>query len=70
VILILFFAFLTCQALVQFTDVETASAARSALDGRSIPRYLLSAHVGSCSLRMSYSAHTDLNIKFQSHRSR
>jgi polypyrimidine tract-binding protein 2 len=58
------------QALVQFTDVETASAARSALDGRSIPRYLLSAHVGSCSLRMSYSAHTDLNIKFQSHRSR
>ncbi|KAF5961811.1 hypothetical protein HYC85_003020 [Camellia sinensis] len=27
-------------------------------------------HVGSCHLRISYSAHTDLNIKFQSHRSR
>lgn len=58
------------QALIQFTDAETASAARNALDGRSIPRYLLDAHVGSCHLRISYSAHTDLNIKFQSHRSR
>ncbi|CAH2055338.1 unnamed protein product [Thlaspi arvense] len=71
------------QALVQFSDVETASAARNALDGRSIPRqaqtlyacpltpvYLLPEHVASCNLRMSYSAHTDLNIKFQSHRSR
>jgi hypothetical protein len=26
------------QALVQFSDANTASAARSALDGRSIPR--------------------------------
>ncbi|CAI0388447.1 unnamed protein product [Linum tenue] len=33
-------------------------------------RYLLPEHVGSCNLRISYSAHTDLNIKFQSHRSR
>ncbi|XP_039059562.1 polypyrimidine tract-binding protein homolog 1-like isoform X3 [Hibiscus syriacus] len=58
------------QALIQFTDAETASSARDALDGRSIPRYLLPAHVTSCHLRISYSAHTDLNIKFQSHRSR
>ncbi|KAG5247653.1 hypothetical protein OIU76_029883 [Salix suchowensis] len=58
------------QALIQFTDAETASSARNALDGRSIPRYLLPEHVGSCHLRISYSAHTDLNIKFQSHRSR
>ncbi|KAG8662350.1 polypyrimidine tract-binding protein homolog 1 isoform X1 [Manihot esculenta] len=58
------------QALIQFTDAETASSARVALDGRSIPRYLLPEHVGSCHLRISYSAHTDLNIKFQSHRSR
>ncbi|KAH0460309.1 hypothetical protein IEQ34_010972 [Dendrobium chrysotoxum] len=58
------------QALIQFTDAETASAARNALDGRSIPRYLLPQHVTSCHLRISYSAHTDLNIKFQSHRSR
>lgn len=58
------------QALIQFTDAETASAARNALDGRSIPRYLLPEHVSSCHLRISYSAHTDLNIKFQSHRSR
>lgn len=33
-------------------------------------RYLLPEHVESCHLRISYSAHTDLNIKFQSHRSR
>ncbi|KAK6928178.1 RNA recognition motif domain [Dillenia turbinata] len=50
------------QALIQFTDAETAASARNALDGRR--------HVGSCHLRISYSAHTDLNIKFQSHRSR
>ncbi|KAF6171832.1 hypothetical protein GIB67_007353 [Kingdonia uniflora] len=58
------------QALIQYTDAETAASARDALDGRSIPRYLLPEHVGSCHLRISYSAHTDLNIKFQSHRSR
>ncbi|KAJ8750248.1 hypothetical protein K2173_014163 [Erythroxylum novogranatense] len=58
------------QALIQFTDADAASSTRNALDGRSIPRYLLPEHVGSCHLRISYSAHTDLNIKFQSHRSR
>lgn len=58
------------QALIQYSDAQTASAAREALDGRSIPRYLLPEHVDQCHLRISYSAHTDLNIKFQSHRSR
>ncbi|XP_026658833.2 polypyrimidine tract-binding protein homolog 1-like isoform X4 [Phoenix dactylifera] len=58
------------QALIQYSDAETASNARNALDGRSIPRYLLPEHVTSCHLRISFSAHTDLNIKFQSHRSR
>ncbi|XXG87678.1 hypothetical protein AAC387_Pa11g2307 [Persea americana] len=58
------------QALIQFSDSETASSARNALDGRSIPRYLLPDHVNTCHLRISFSAHTDLNIKFQSHRSR
>ncbi|CAM6003500.1 unnamed protein product [Sphagnum balticum] len=58
------------QALVQFSDSNTALAAKSALDGRSIPRYLMSDHVGPCHLRISFSAHNDLNVKFQSHRSR
>ncbi|KAG2709706.1 hypothetical protein I3843_05G230100 [Carya illinoinensis] len=58
------------QALVQFSDTETASSAKNALDGRSIPRYLLPEHVGPCTLRITYSAHTDLSVKFQSHRSR
>ncbi|KAM7272334.1 hypothetical protein ACFE04_026997 [Oxalis oulophora] len=50
------------QALVQFTDVVTATMAKDSLDGRSIP--------SPCSLRITYSAHTDLSVKFQSHRSR
>ncbi|KAH7652531.1 polypyrimidine tract-binding protein 2 [Dioscorea alata] len=58
------------QALIQYSSAEYASNARIALDGRSIPRYLLPAHVSSCFLRISFSAHTDLNIKFQSYRSR
>ncbi|CAL9054712.1 unnamed protein product [Musa banksii] len=58
------------QALIQYNDAATASEARNSLDGRSIPRYLLQDHVTSCHLRISFSAHTDLNIKFQSHRSR
>ncbi|XP_065018301.1 polypyrimidine tract-binding protein homolog 1-like isoform X3 [Musa acuminata AAA Group] len=58
------------QALIQYTDAETAASARNELDGRSIPRYLLPEHITSCHLRISYSAHTDLSIKFQSHRSR
>ncbi|URE15952.1 hypothetical protein MUK42_13100 [Musa troglodytarum] len=58
------------QALVQFSDSEIASSAKNALDGRSIPRYLLQEHVGPCMLKINFSAHTDLNVKFQSHRSR
>ncbi|CAI5509888.1 unnamed protein product [Closterium sp. Naga37s-1] len=58
------------QALVQYGDPETANSAKSSLDSRSIPSYLLPEHVQACSLRISFSAHTDLNVKFQSHRSR
>ncbi|CAA0820258.1 Polypyrimidine tract-binding protein homolog 1 [Striga hermonthica] len=58
------------QALIQYSDVQTASMAKDSLDGRSIPKYLLPSHVNECYLRIAYSAHTDLNIKFQSHRSR
>ncbi|XP_021643313.2 polypyrimidine tract-binding protein homolog 2 isoform X2 [Hevea brasiliensis] len=58
------------QALVQFSDAETASSAKNALDGRNIPRYLFPEHIGPCTLRINYSAHTDLSVKFQSHRSR
>ncbi|RRT65856.1 hypothetical protein B296_00019105 [Ensete ventricosum] len=32
--------------------------------------YLLPEHITTCHLRITYSAHTDLSIKFQSHRSR
>ncbi|KAG5036138.1 Polypyrimidine tract-binding 2 [Glycine soja] len=58
------------QALVQFSDAETATSAKDALDGRSIPRYLLPEHMGPCTLRITYSGHSDLSVKFQSHRSR
>ncbi len=33
-------------------------------------RYLLPDHAGTCHLRITFSAHNDLNVKFQSHRSR
>ncbi|GAA0153233.1 RNA processing factor [Lithospermum erythrorhizon] len=56
-------------ALIQFSDAETASSAKEALDGRGIPRYLIP-ELGPCSFRITYSAHTDLSVKFQSHRSR
>ncbi|KAF0900109.1 hypothetical protein E2562_026837 [Oryza meyeriana var. granulata] len=58
------------QALIQYTDAPTALEAKNSLDGRSIPRYLLPEHVPTCHLRITFSAHKDLNIKFQSHRSR
>ncbi|KAL4284971.1 hypothetical protein GQ457_16G025240 [Hibiscus cannabinus] len=58
------------QALVQFSDAEMATSAKNALDGRSIPRYLLSENIAPCTLKITYSAHTDLSVKFQSHRSR
>ncbi|TYI14261.1 hypothetical protein ES332_A08G110400v1 [Gossypium tomentosum] len=58
------------QALVQFSDAETATSAKTALDGRIIPRYLLSENISPCTLRITYSAHPDLSVKFQSHRSR
>ncbi|XP_039124120.1 polypyrimidine tract-binding protein homolog 1-like isoform X2 [Dioscorea cayenensis subsp. rotundata] len=58
------------QALIQFSNSDIASEVKTALNGRCIPRYLLPQHVTSCHLRISYSAHTNLNIKFQSSRSR
>ncbi|XP_015697870.1 polypyrimidine tract-binding protein homolog 1-like [Oryza brachyantha] len=58
------------QALIQFCDTETASSAKAALDGRCIPSYLLPELDVPCTLRINYSAHTVLNVKFQSHRSR
>ncbi|KAH9625670.1 hypothetical protein KSS87_000063 [Heliosperma pusillum] len=57
-------------ALIQFSDTETASSAKNALDGRGIPSYLLPDHLEPCTLKITYSAHTDLSVKFQSHRSR
>ncbi|XP_031257087.1 polypyrimidine tract-binding protein homolog 2 isoform X2 [Pistacia vera] len=35
-----------------------------------LTRYLLPENMGQCTLRITYSAHTDLSVKFQSHRSR
>ncbi|PIA34608.1 hypothetical protein AQUCO_03700118v1 [Aquilegia coerulea] len=58
------------QALIQFSDQASASTARSTLDGRSIPSYLLPENVNLCMLKITFSGHTDLNVKFQSHRSR
>lgn len=58
------------QALVQYGDPETADQVRQALDGRHIPRHVLNDHPNPPMLKLSFSQHTDLNVKFQSHRSR
>ncbi|EIE19256.1 RNA-binding domain-containing protein [Coccomyxa subellipsoidea C-169] len=58
------------QALVQYADAETAEQVRLALDGRHIPKHLLNDTPNPPSLKITYSQHTDLNVKFQSHRSR
>ncbi|CAK0779747.1 hypothetical protein CVIRNUC_004841 [Coccomyxa viridis] len=58
------------QALVQYSDPETAEQVRVALDGRHIPKHLLNDTPNPPSLKIAYSQHTDLNVKFQSHRSR
>ncbi|KAL0321529.1 UNVERIFIED_CONTAM: Polypyrimidine tract-binding protein2 [Sesamum calycinum] len=52
------------QALVQFSDSETALLRRMPLMEGAFQE------LGPCSLRITYSAHTDLSVKFQSHRSR
>jgi polypyrimidine tract-binding protein 2 len=52
------------QALIQYPDVTTAAAAREALEGHCIY------DGGYCKLHLSYSRHTDLNVKAFSDKSR
>lgn len=40
------------------------------LDGRHIPKHLVDNHPNPPMLKIAFSQHSDLNIKFQSHRSR
>lgn len=58
------------QALVQYPDSVTAEMVRSQLDNRHIPKHLLDDHPSPPLLKITFSQHTDLNIKYQSHRSR
>ncbi|KAF9601033.1 hypothetical protein IFM89_015018 [Coptis chinensis] len=72
------------QALIQFSDQEVASTARkletcmpSSFVGVvklfhfvGFATYLLPERVNTCMLKITFSGHTDLNVKFQSHRSR
>ena len=51
------------QALIQYGDIPTAENAANTLEGYTI-------FEGCCRLRLSFSRHTDLNVKFQSERSR
>lgn len=42
-----FICVLSWQALIQFSDADTAASARNALDGRSIPRQVVQFHPSS-----------------------
>ena len=57
------------QALVQYETSELAKTAKQQLDGRTIPRSILQART-PCQLRIAFSGHRDLNVKYQSHRGR
>ncbi|XP_042437630.1 polypyrimidine tract-binding protein homolog 1-like isoform X3 [Zingiber officinale] len=52
------------QALIQYPDVTTATVAKEALEGHCIY------DGGYCKLHLSYSRHTDLNVKAYSDKSR
>ncbi|CAI0454067.1 unnamed protein product [Linum tenue] len=52
------------QALIQYPDIATASVAKEALEGHCIY------DGGYCKLHLSYSRHTDLNVKAYSDKSR
>ncbi|KAG0471747.1 hypothetical protein HPP92_016293 [Vanilla planifolia] len=52
------------QALIQYPDVTTAAVAKEALEGHCIY------DGGYCKLHLSYSRHTDLNVKAHSDKSR
>ncbi|KAG7537733.1 RNA-binding domain superfamily [Arabidopsis suecica] len=56
------------QRLQKMPSMEEASLGDSCI--KFLTRYLLAEQVGQCSLKITYSAHTDLTVKFQSHRSR
>eukprot|EP00879_Flechtneria_rotunda_P018344 GHRR01019241.1.p1 GENE.GHRR01019241.1~~GHRR01019241.1.p1 ORF type:complete len:375 (+),score=144.37 GHRR01019241.1:1083-2207(+) len=58
------------QALVQFKDTRHAREAQQTLDGTSIPEHLVPNHPGKIPMKVSFSAHPDLNIRSQSERSR
>lgn len=51
------------QALIQYADIPTAVNAANTLENYTI-------FEGCCRLRISFSRHTELNVKFQSDRSR
>jgi polypyrimidine tract-binding protein 2 len=57
------------QALVQYENAAVAKAAKDQLDGRTIPRSILQSRT-PCQLRIAFSGHRDLNVKYQSHRGR
>ncbi len=58
------------QALVQFKESKFAREAKAALDGRTIPAYLVPDHPGEVKMKVSYSAHSDLTVRYQGERSR
>eukprot|EP00775_Hariotina_reticulata_P003208 gene3208-3485_t len=56
------------QALVQFKNPQHAREAQQTLDGTSIPEHLVPQHPGKVTMKVSYSAHSDLQIRSQSER--
>eukprot|EP00878_Enallax_costatus_P012762 GHUV01013326.1.p1 GENE.GHUV01013326.1~~GHUV01013326.1.p1 ORF type:complete len:217 (+),score=26.21 GHUV01013326.1:130-780(+) len=58
------------QALVQFKEPRNAREAQQTLNGTTIPDHMVPTHPGKITMKVSFSAHTDLQIHSQSERSR
>ncbi|XP_059627869.1 polypyrimidine tract-binding protein homolog 1-like isoform X2 [Cornus florida] len=58
------------QALIQFGDSASATKAKAQLNKASIPAYLLPKHSGTCHMWITQSTLRDLDIRFQTYRSR
>lgn len=58
------------QCLNITLSLSSLDQVRRELDGRHIPRHLLNDTLNPPMFKISFSQHSDLNVKFQSHRSR
>ncbi len=58
------------QALVQMVEASATREARQQLDGRVMPPYLVPSHPGDIRLKVSFSEHASISVRYQTPRTR